>query len=62
MKYLVIGGSKSGKSKVSEDIEVSLSSGIEALPSYIDTLVIAGMGGDLIIDIINIERPIYCHQ
>lgn len=44
---------KSNVSKVSEDIEVSLSSGIEALPSYIDTLVIAGMGGDLIIDIIN---------
>lgn len=44
---------KSNVSKVSEDIEVSLSSGIEALPSYIDTLVIAGMGGDLIVDILN---------
>ena len=44
---------KSNVSKVSEDIEVSLSSGIKALPSYIDTLVIAGMGGDLIVDILN---------
>lgn len=40
-------------SKVSDDIEVSLSSGIEALPNYIDTIVIAGMGGDLIVDILN---------
>lgn len=44
---------KSNVSKVSDDIEVSLSSGIEALPSYIDTIVIAGMGGDLIVDILN---------
>ena len=44
---------KSNVSKVSEDIEVSLSSGIEALPNYIDTIVIAGMGGDLIVDILN---------
>jgi tRNA (adenine22-N1)-methyltransferase len=32
-------------------IEVSLSNGLNALPDYIDTIVIAGMGGDLIIDI-----------
>ena len=38
---------KSNVRKVSEDIEVSLSSGIEALPNYVNTLVIAGMGGDL---------------
>ena len=44
---------KSNVSKVSNNIEVSLSSGIEALPDYVDTLVIAGMGGDLIIDILN---------
>lgn len=44
---------KCNVSKVSDDIEVSLSSGIEALPSYIDTIVIAGMGGDLIVDILN---------
>lgn len=44
---------KCNVSKVSDDIEVSLSSGIEALPNYIDTIVIAGMGGDLIVDILN---------
>ena len=47
---------KSNVRKVSEDIEVSLSSGIEALPNYVNTLVIAGMGGDLIIDILNKDK------
>lgn len=38
---------------LSDKIEVSLSDGIEKLPSYVNTLVIAGMGGELIIEILN---------
>ena len=35
------------------NVEVSLSEGISKLPDYIDTIVIAGMGGDLIVDILS---------
>lgn len=35
-----------------KNVEVSLSSGISALPDDIDTVVIAGMGGDLIVEIL----------
>lgn len=34
------------------DIEVSLSNGINKIPNYIDTVVIAGMGGELIVEIL----------
>ncbi|MCH5171662.1 MAG: SAM-dependent methyltransferase [Erysipelotrichales bacterium] len=35
------------------NVTVSLSDGISKLPDYIDAIVIAGMGGDLIIDILS---------
>lgn len=35
------------------NVEVSLSSGISALPDYINCVVIAGMGADLIVKILN---------
>ena len=35
------------------DIKVKLGNGIDTIENYIDTIVIAGMGGDTIIDILN---------
>ena len=35
------------------NVEVSLSNGISELPNYIDTIVIAGMGGELIVEILS---------
>ncbi|MCH5180919.1 MAG: SAM-dependent methyltransferase [Erysipelotrichales bacterium] len=38
------------------NVEVSLSDGISNLPNYIDTVVIAGMGGELIVDILTTHK------
>lgn len=45
----------------SNEIEVSLSDGLEKVPRDIDTIVIAGMGGELIVDILKKEPKVLKH-
>ena len=35
-----------------DNVDVSLSDGLNELPSYVDSIVIAGLGGDLMIQIL----------
>lgn len=35
------------------DVQLSLSDGLDEMPSYVDTIVLAGMGGNLIVDILS---------
>lgn len=52
---------KSNVLACNNEIEVSLSDGLEKVPTDIDTIVIAGMGGELIVEILKKDSQVLNH-